>query len=364
MPADRAISSASMAAQRLHARLGTDWDRPVDVFRIVQEQGIWLASRPLGAGLYGFYLREGDAAGIVLNADHPETLQRYTCAHELGHHVLGHRSHLDDQEDVVGPTTGHHRDEIAAQVFAGSLLMPLQAVNRVLRRLDLGKGSRLQATDVYRVSRALDVSFSAAAWQLVSLGRLDAGQAQVFVQNGSAAAKRALRPGAHPDGDNRAGLFILDERSHNIPLLCRPGDELRLRLPENASTGHVWRVAAPAQSASVGTRLDWDGEQRVAPAFEAAKPALDGRPVLRLAQDNYRDVAPGRPSTTGQPGTREFVFVATGPGRSRLHTELSRPWEDVALDSFSTTVRIGPEHSLSGFAQGQLVAHAARVAVS
>lgn len=353
-----------MAAQRLHARLGTDWDRPVDVFRIVQEQGIWLASRALGTALYGFYLREGDAVGIVLNADHPETLQRYTCAHELGHHILGHRSRLDDQADVVGPTTGHNRDEIAAQVFAGSLLMPLQAVNRVLRRLGLGKGSRLQATEVYRISRALDVSFSAASWQLVSLGRLDASQAQTFVQNGSAAAKRALRPGPNPDGNNRAGLFILDHRSHDTPLLCRPGDELRLRLPENASTGHVWRVTAPVQSPAIGPRLDWDGEQQVLPIVEAAGPALDGQPVLRLAQDNYLDAAPGRPVTTGQPGTRELVFLATSPGRTQLHTELSRPWEDTVLDSFSTTVRIGPEHSLSGFAQAQLVAHAARVAES
>ena len=118
------IAEASMAAARLHARLHTDLSHPVDIFRIVQELGIWLNARPLG-NLFGFYLRQDDALGICLNAVHPETLQRYTCAHELGHHLLGHDSNLDDAADIDEVGSGRPVQERAAQVFAGNFMMPL-----------------------------------------------------------------------------------------------------------------------------------------------------------------------------------------------------------------------------------------------
>ena len=67
------------ATARTHARLKLPSDRPIDIFSIVQQLGIWLKTEPLG-NLYGFYLRHGQATGIVLNRRHPEDLQRYTCA--------------------------------------------------------------------------------------------------------------------------------------------------------------------------------------------------------------------------------------------------------------------------------------------
>jgi Zn-dependent peptidase ImmA (M78 family)/predicted secreted protein len=368
VPNRRTVSDASMAAQRLHAQLHTQYDKPVDVFRIVQEQGIWLASKPLGASLFGFYLREGDAAGIVLNASHPETLQRYTCAHELGHHVLGHKSHLDEEDDVVGPTSGRRLDELAAQVFAGNLLMPLQAVNRVQRRLGIAKNQPLRAADVYSISRELDVSYSAAAWQLVTLKRLSAEEAQRFVRSGAAAAKRSMRPGSHPDEDNRAGLFIFDQPIQGLPILCRPGDELRVRLKENASTGHIWKVMSPPPPTAQQVSLDWDGDQELT-VVDTSAPNADS--LMRLTQDNYHSDTPASHGDAprqagipllGQRGTREFVFVAARPGRAELKLTLSRPWEDQQVNAFSASVRIGPTHILDGFAEPQAIAHAARVA--
>jgi len=368
----RAVAGANTAAQRLHARLHTDYAKPIDVFAIVQEEGVWLASKSLGAGLYGFYLREGNAAGIVLNSEHPENLQRYTCAHELGHHILGHTSHLDQSEDIDGPTAGNRLDEVAAQAFAGAFLMPLQAVNRVRRRLAMAKNRRLDATDVYAISRELDVSFSAAAWQLAALGQIPVQDADRFAKSGPKAAKHTMRPGPSPAGDNRAALFILDPRSREVPILCRPGDELRLRLPENASTGHVWKILSPFVPETSGPRLRWDGRDIVkAAAVEGTSDREGvGNVSLRLAQDNYlpgdeADSQPGDMGSAqglGQPGTRELVFLAEQPGRLELTVRLSRPWLSGETDTFSTPVRIGPAHTLVGFAESQARAHVARVA--
>ncbi len=364
------IADARMAAQVLHARLGTDYDQPVDVFRTVQQEGIWLASQPLDGGLYGFYLRQGEATGIVLNKNHPERLQRYTCAHELGHHVLGHTSHVDGEDDVLKPTAANQANEAAAQAFAGVFLMPLQAVNRVTRRLGFTKDRSLDAADVYQISRELDVSFSAAAWQLASLGRIRNHDAERWVREGAAAAKNAMRPGPPPEGNNRAALYILDSRSGDIPILCRLGDELRLRLQEDASTGHVWRIINPTTPNVRTPQLNWDGDEtaeREPVPSASAKPAAPLKEeALRLAGDNYLpDGQPDRPldqTQLGRPGIREFVFVAAQPGRTAMDLRLSRPWETDDVADFSTVVRVGPSHILDGLARGQAQAHLARVA--
>jgi Zn-dependent peptidase ImmA (M78 family) len=279
-----------MHAQRVHARLHTDFDRPIDVFRVVQEEGIWLSSRPLGPGLYGFYLREGDATGIVVNAEHPEYLQRYTCAHELGHHLLGHSSRIDEESEITGNTTSDRHDEVAAQVFAGNFLMPLQAVNRAQRRLGIGRKQTLGPAEVYAISRELDVSFSAAAWQLVNLSRLTTRQASEMVRSGAAAAKQTMRGGPHPDGDNRAGLVIIGESGRDVPILCRPGDEVRVRLSENASTGHIWQIKSPQGHEQDQVNLTWDGDSGITPVpgtSESGNVQNVGSP-MRLVDDRYR----------------------------------------------------------------------------
>lgn len=364
----KVLADASMQAQRLHARLRTDYSRPVDIFRVVQELGIWLCSRPLGNGLFGFYLREGDAAGIVLNSSHPEYLQRYTCAHELGHHVLGHQSHLDDERDITGDALADRPEEHAAQMFAGGFLMPIQAVNRVQRRLGIDKNHQPNAEQVYAMSRELDVSFSAAAWQLVSLRRLSSIRAAEMVRTGAAETKRRMRPGPHPRDDNRAGLVLIDESGRDIPVLCRPGDELRIRLPENESTGFLWHVG-PRRDHEAPVGMSWDGGVGLTAAGREREESVDtpapDAPVA-LVMDQYHDGVVHRrgpvDAVLGEEGEREFVFLAQHPGRQELVLTLCRPWEEAEVEVVTTRVRVGPPHQIEGIAGAQRRGHVARIA--
>lgn len=367
---NRAVADAHTAAQRLHARLHTNYNQPVDIFTVVKQHNIWLATQTLSGGLYGFYLREGDATGIVLNADHPETLQRYTCAHELGHHLLGHTSHLDERDDIHPPVIGDRMTELAAQAFAGAFLMPLQAVNRVLRRLGLAKDQRLDAADVYAVSRELDVSYSAAAWQLATLGKISNPTADRLVKAGAAAAKRTLRHGPPPQGDNRAALFILDAATDGVPVLCRAGDELRLQLPENASTGHVWQLNSPTGPPPATPAPTWDGGGAVTPTSAHSSRTPPSDDPLLLTQDRYltptvdgpTSAEPSTDGTVGQAGLREFVFVAGRPGWATVEVTLARQWESQPVHQFATTVRVAPSHLIERLDQDQAQQHADRVA--
>jgi Zn-dependent peptidase ImmA (M78 family) len=377
-----------MAAARLHARLHTDLSGPVDIFRIVQELGMWLSSRPLG-NLFGFYLRQNDALGICLNAGHPETLQRYTCAHELGHHLLGHASNLDDAADIEGAQGGTPAQERAAQVFAGNFLMPLGLVNRVLRRLDLYDRS-LTASDVYQISRELDVSYTAAVWRLRSLDRLDGPTASAYAKAGSAAAKRVLR-GGPPSGSARADLWVIEKAADDLIGKCRVGDEILLRLVENRSTGYIWQIEEPAGAPSITATegLAWDGKQNlVAQSVRTGQLALPSTDdVLRVAADRHLEMeispapelVPGpdkavaisdEPSQAwlrevlGTGGVREIAVIAENRGDGLLRVDLKPPWDAdaPAVATVSLVIRVVPPHELVGFAQRQPLAHVARLA--
>lgn len=359
------LAEASMAAARAHARLKLPLDRPIDIFGVVQHLGIWLKTEPLG-NLFGFYLRHGQATGIVLNSRHPEDLQRYTCAHELGHHLLGHQSHLDGDGDVNrlnGPL-----QEQAAQVFAGSFLMPLGLVNRLLRAHDL-IGRPLSAVDTYKLSRDMDVSYAACIWRLRVLDLLGPTTARAYVGAGAAAAKADLR-GADPIDDARSDVYVIDEVADGLELKVRVGDEIWLRLPERRSSGYSWVVGQPPDPAS---RLRWDGASLIAPTVRREHSAGTSS-VVRATVNRSRDLPRAEvetystgwndaaPLSVGTGSLREIGLLATGTGAERLHLQLRRPWStDTPAAEANLTVVVGPARTIDGFIPQQTAAHAARL---
>jgi len=105
--------------------------------------------------------RPGQAARIYLEASDPEVRQRFSCAHELGHFI--HK--LDVDFELVlhrnkASSTGEEEDEVFANAFAASLLMPEEAV-----RMRVGLRMTLK-----QLAREFRVSREAMAHRLKSLG--------------------------------------------------------------------------------------------------------------------------------------------------------------------------------------------------
>jgi len=387
MPSQRKVlSDASMAAARLHARLGTDQTKPVDVFAVVQELGIWLTTQPLGS-LYGFYLRQDGALGICLNAGHPETLQRYTCAHELAHHVLGHGSSLDEGDDVDRWGGTSKVEERAAQVFAGNFLMPLGLVNRVMRRLG-NYGTTLNAPQIYEISREMDVSFAAATWRLRSLDRIDEDTAVLAVRNGAAAAKAQLRDGP-PVSAARADLWTIQEVTGSSGFSCRVGDEILIQLPENRSSGRIWEIeGVDVSQVSFASEqfVSWDGQVGVELVRDGDIDAQrQPQSSLRVAKDrhierqtvvNYNEsnldlqaletIPTNREESwlreaLGVEGTRRIEIVADNEGGYAMRLVLKPSWttDDDPLSTVAITVDVRPAHQLEGFSPKQMALHLA-----
>jgi Zn-dependent peptidase ImmA (M78 family) len=127
---------------------------PVDVEGLALALGISVKTPFLPDNVSGMIRKRGeDDYEISVNATHPETRQRFTIAHELGHFVL-HRSLMGDgnvddrayrsdgsiQNNRIGPA-----QEQEANQFAANLLMPMEGIKKFRSRAkgDIGALARM-----------------------------------------------------------------------------------------------------------------------------------------------------------------------------------------------------------------------------
>ena len=229
---------AAESAGRLLAEAGVDQTRPVDVFGLCEQLGLWLAFFPLD-GLLGSYLPEG-SGGVIVTTQRPVAIQRYTAAHELGHWRLHHGRGpvLDDEQQVLGDT--QDESEQLAQIFAAALLMPPPLIRSTLRRLGVeGDVSPLHA---YTVAREAGVSYEAAVRQLMHLSVVSRFRANELLRVRPRDIKTEIGSGRRP-AVGTANVWPVDEQWDGQRLSVHTDDEIVISLPENRSTAYRWFFA-------------------------------------------------------------------------------------------------------------------------
>lgn len=95
----RALATEAMqAAAETRAKAKLDQSRPICVYGLCDTLGITVRFNNIN--MEGMYQR-GIPPRIHLSARRPLARRAYNCAHELGHHVLGHGSSIDElREDA------------------------------------------------------------------------------------------------------------------------------------------------------------------------------------------------------------------------------------------------------------------------
>jgi Zn-dependent peptidase ImmA (M78 family) len=95
------------------------------VLEAVERAGAHVVLLELAPGVAGAYLPRLPL--VVVNGRQPLVRQRFTLAHELGHHRMGHGAVVDAPAALTIRHGGDQR-EVAANAFAGELLLPRAAV--------------------------------------------------------------------------------------------------------------------------------------------------------------------------------------------------------------------------------------------
>lgn len=313
---DAILNGAARAAE-LHAELGLrdglrEGDRPVDVLGAIRELGVLVLFRPLDSLLGAYLPTTGEAPGMLLTTRRTLHIQRFTAAHELGHHALGHRAmSLDNDVGFVarGEQAGHDFQEVEADAFASAFLLPDWLVVAHARRHGWAKRDLAVPDTVYQLSLRLGASYSATCWALAQGNIVGRDVARRLVDTPPKDSKQRAIPDVQRE-KWYSDVWKLSERDRGVQVLGNPDDVLVLALKEHVASGYAWDTSS-VESAGLTIEKDERQEQ-------------DGE-VL------------------GGPITRRLIVQGAAHGRLRL--EEKRAWDQQSsLNSFELDLALlGPE---------------------
>ena len=295
LPPWRTQMRRTAQAQALLTRrqLNAAMNQPIDVYKAVRAMRLWLMFQPMD-GLLGMYQRHDGSAGMVLNVKVHPALQRYTAAHELGHHVLGHEVGIDPEHHIIG-WSNLREQETEAQLFASEFLMPLAAINAAARELGIREGS-IDAADVYQLSLRLRTSYSAMITRLQMLEWITSAGARKLRAIAPKSLKRELLGHALPDP--RGDVWVVTDHAKG-PIQPHVGDNVVFDLLETPSTGYRWDPELP--------------------------------PGLSVHSDTFRLAEPGGEIPIGSPGHRRLEVNVEEPATGQSRFTLRRPWDPEAV---------------------------------
>ena len=121
--ATRAMQAA--AATRAEAKLGQV--EPICIYGLCETLGIVVRFNDIN--MEGMY-QGGRPPRIHVSARRPLPRRAYNCAHELGHHVFGHGSSIDELREEAKVRPWEDPKEFLADAFAGFILMPTLGLRR------------------------------------------------------------------------------------------------------------------------------------------------------------------------------------------------------------------------------------------
>ncbi len=118
---------AQQKAIDVRKKAGFDNKSPLCIYGLCDKLNVRV--KFVDISMEGIYLREAEPI-IMLSALRPFPRRTFSCAHELGHHVFGHGSTIDELIEEAKNSRAFQPEEFLADSFAGFLLMPILGVRR------------------------------------------------------------------------------------------------------------------------------------------------------------------------------------------------------------------------------------------
>lgn len=118
-------------ALEVRATNGFDDESPICIYDLCAKMKISVrfAALPSMEGTYICGMRPQ----ILLSSLRPLGRRAFTCAHELGHHVFGHGSSINELQEQEENNAPFQPNEFLANAFSGFLLMPTIGIRNAFR---------------------------------------------------------------------------------------------------------------------------------------------------------------------------------------------------------------------------------------
>lgn len=256
---------ASIAAR---TKAGVDLKSPTCVYGLCDVHRVTVRFNDIN--MEGMYDRVPKPR-IHVSALRPLARRAFTCAHELGHHIFGHGSTIDEMQDQQSNSDERHPNEVLADAFAAFVLMPTLGLREAFNRRGLDPNTA-SGTDIYAIACNFGVGQSTLVNHLAyGIGIMNAAQRAALGQVTPKMIRTGLLGEIVPEPLTVADLHwnspTLDAEEGAL-LLLPAGvvvDTTILMPQRDVTAGRVFRTMKPGITRVVIPGTSWATYVRVAP---------------------------------------------------------------------------------------------------
>ncbi len=232
----------------VRAAADLDFASPLDVYALCDT--LRVSVRFVGISMEVLYVRDTPPR-ILISALRPYPRRVFTCGHEIGHHVFGHSSTIDELADELRAGTVFKPAEFLVQAFAGFLLMPTLGVRKSFA-IRGWSAATATPTQLFMVACNFGVGYATLINHLAyGLDMLPSPRAHDLLNYGPARARRDIL------GAASATTLIVVDRHWSAPSL---------------DTEVGTRLLLPADAHVEGDLLAWQADLPSGRLFEVTKP--------------------------------------------------------------------------------------------
>ncbi len=242
-----AVRNGVMAARRLHMELGYEEDirasgGNVDVFAAFLDLGVPLLFRRL-EGLLGAYLKDA-TGGALVTTERSLNIQRFTAAHELGHHYLDHSPSVDDESilrRMADTSMQSGFEEIEADAFASAFLLPRWLITFHLKQQGWKAFDFNDPVKMYQLSLRMGSSYAALCWTMQRYSMIDPVQGDRLRSVKLRDIKAYLLGDVVPES-YRGDVWLISDRDKGLRIEGSNNDHLVIRIKEDGGGGYAWET--------------------------------------------------------------------------------------------------------------------------
>ena len=263
----RALATQAMqAATATRAKAQLDQAGPICIYGLCETLDIVVRFNNIN--MEGMYQR-GRPPRIHLSARRPLARRAYNCAHELGHHVFGHGSSIDEMREDAKAQPWEDPKEFLADTFAGFILMPIIGLRRAFSVRGWTPETATPA-QIFTIACEFGVGYATLLTHLsAGVNMLSRGRAAALQRITPKALRMDILGALTPEplivADHHRTAPTLDAEVKTL-LLLPPGAEVTgggLAFERDLAAGRLFRAVKPGIfHANAG---DWAVFVRIAP---------------------------------------------------------------------------------------------------